>query len=398
MKFKTISSKSINSNISIPTSKSYANRAIILATLESSQRIVADIPKSSDVQEMIEVLESLSLVSEYDGNKVVITKSFPEDEVISKTIKEVYLGEGGTTIRFLLTLLSLGSQNYRVKVHPRFKLRPYLDQLNLLRELGVIVVESTDKDILCELQGPITFPAKINIDCSKTTQVASSFLLLKSKYQFEMELLHSDSSMAYVEMTNSMIQKSSKEVYKVPVDYSSAGYFIALGLFLQKIHLNNVNSIDAFQADSTIINVLDQISANYKFDDGLTIIPNDHYKHFLVDGSECLDLVPTLCFIAANIEGTSKIFNIKNLVYKETDRLKGIKDILLAFGVEYKSDEESIEIHGKKLNTNVKELQTLPDHRLIMMGSLFLKLSGGGEISPFSEVSKSFPDFFTLIN
>jgi len=398
MKYKTISSKSINSDISIPTSKSYANRAIILATLESGQRVVSDIPESSDVQEMIEVLESLSLVSDYDGNKVVINKSFPEDEVISNTIKEVYLGEGGTTIRFLLTLLSLGGQSYRVKVHPRFKLRPYRGQLSLLRELGAIVVESADKDILCELQGPITLPAKINIDCLKTTQVASSFLLLKGKYEFEIELLNSDTSMAYVEMTNLMIQNSSKEVYKVPVDYSSAGYFIALGLFLQKLHLNNVNSIDAFQADSKIINVLDQIRANYKFDNGLTITPKDSYKHFLIDGSMCLDLVPTLCFIAANIEGTSSIFNIKNLIYKETDRLKGIEDILFAFGVEYKSDEDSIEIKGNKIKANIKELHTLPDHRLIMMGSLFLKLSGGGDISPFSEVSKSFPGFFTLMN
>lgn len=398
MKFKKISSSKINLPILVPTSKSYANRAIILAATINNKSVVSDIPRSSDVQEMIEVLKELSLVSKYDGNEIVITKSFPEDEVISNTTKELYLGEGGTTIRFLLTMLALGKQQYRIKVHPRFKLRPYKDQLNILSGLGAKIQESNESDILCELQGPITLPEKLIIDCLKTTQIASSFLLLKNKFNFEVKLINSNSSNAYVEMTKDLLQTTSKEVYKVPADFSSAGYFIALGLFLQRITLSNINTIDPFQADSKIFEVLDQINANYEMKNDLKVTPKEKYKTFLIDGSECLDLVPTLCFIAANIEGTSKILNIKNLIYKESDRLKGIENILITFGVKYKLLNDSIEIFGSLSKQMVNEVKTLSDHRLIMMGSLFLKLNGGGKISPFKEVSKSFPNFFDILN
>jgi 3-phosphoshikimate 1-carboxyvinyltransferase len=398
MKFKKISSSKINLPILVPTSKSYANRAIILAAITKDKRIVSDIPRSSDVQEMIVVLKELLLLREYDGNEIVITKSFPEDEVISNTTKELYLGEGGTTIRFLLTMLALGKQKYRIKVHPRFKLRPYKDQLNILGGLGAKIQESNESDILCELQGPITLPEELTIDCLKTTQIASSFLLLKNKFNFEVKLINSNSSNAYVEMTKDLLQNSLKEVYKVPADFSSAGYFIALGLFLQRITLSNINTIDPFQADSKIFDVLDQINANYEMKNDLKVIPKDEYKTFFIDGSECLDLVPTLCFIAANIEGTSKILNIKNLIYKESDRLKGIENILITFGIKYKLLNDSIEIFGSLSKHKVNEVETLSDHRLIMMGSLFIKLNGGGNISPFEEVSKSFPNFFDILN
>jgi 3-phosphoshikimate 1-carboxyvinyltransferase len=398
MKYKTISSNSIAASILIPTSKSYANRAIILAAITKGQKVVADIPEASDVQEMIGVLDSLSLISGSGDGKVEINKSFPEDEVISDSVKEVYLGEGGTTIRFLLTMLSTGSQKYRLKVHPRFKLRPYSEHLKLLKDLGLSISESNDSEVLCDIQGPIQFPLKLMIDCSKTTQIASSFLLLKSKYNLDIELVNLKSSVAYIDMTKEIVNGIEQKKYNVPVDFSSAGYFIALGLFLDKLHLKNVICFDSLQADSQIINILDQIEADYKFENGLIIKPKDNYKPFIVDGSQCLDLVPTLCFIAANIKGTSKIINIKNLLYKETDRLSGIKDILSAFGVIYKSDIDYIEIEGKVSKSKTNKLETASDHRLIMMGSLFLKLNGGGEIFPFAEVSKSFPNFFKLLN
>ncbi len=399
--YKTISSSPLNPVIKIPTSKSYANRALILAALSNDNVIVSDIPESSDVKDMVNVLEKLSLLKRVDDSEVVLNKSFPESEVESNSIVELDLGEGGTTIRFLLSFLALGKNKYKIKVHPRFKNRPYLDHLNFLESLGVSINLSEEKDVLCELQGPINLSGVLKIDCSKTTQVATSFLLLKNKYQLELILENIDSSKAYLAMTNELVQRQWKGRYFVPADFSGAGYFIALGLFFQKISLINIISKDEYQADSQIFSVLEQIGADYSIDmNGLIIRPMNEYESFEVDGSKCLDLIPTLCFIAAGIKGKSTISNIENLIYKESNRLEGIKNILSAFEVEYKVEGSTIAIEGKTnfLKEKNKKFTTLPDHRLIMVSSLFIKMSGGGEVTPYREVAKSFPNFFKLLN
>ena len=381
--------------VQIPTSKSYAARALILGCLKSEDVILSDIPRSSDTQELIKVLESLSLVQR-DGDNLVLNKTFPEDEIHSNDTVTLNLGEGGTTIRFLLTLLCLGKNEYKLSVNPRFKERPFMDQLNLLDSLGAKIILSDNPEVLCSIQGPIALPKIINIDCSKTTQVASSFWMLKEKYELEVNCENLNSSKAYLDLTESLVS-SMESKYSIPADMSSASYLIALAVLKKTLKFSNIKDKDPLQADSALIDILKASGAIIKIEDGLVIEKTNNLKPFEVDGSKSIDLVPTLCFLASFVKGESRIFNIENLIYKETNRLKAIKDVLDQFGIKYKSTNQEIIISGGEKHKKVSNLLVSPDHRIVMMGWLFLAMQGAGNIEHREVVSKSFPNFFEII-
>jgi len=398
MESQKITSRTLAKEIRIPGSKSFANRALLFGALSDKNITISDIPGALDVQEMIGVLKSLSLCTQ-DSSTVSLNSSFPKDEIPSEKIISLNLGEGGTTIRFITSLLALGKNTYRLHVHPRFKKRPHGEFLNFLRSLGVKVNESDSDDVLCDLKGPMIFPKLLEIDCSKTTQVATAFYLISTFNDFAIKLTHLVSSKAYIDMTKKKFMDKEKERFTVPVDMSSAGYFITLSLFTQEHIFSQILSIDDTQADSMIFNVLEQIGAEFDFSPYLKVTPKLEYNTFEIDGSQCLDLIPTLVVMACFIPGTSVIKNISGLKYKETNRLNGIKNLLDQIEISYEvANDKNIKITGKSNHKKNLNIKTLPDHRLIMASALFLKINGGGEVSPFENINKSFNDFFKIIS
>ena len=390
-----ISSRKLQSPILIPSSKSYAARMLLVGAMSENRYSVADIPKSQDSIELIEVLKNLG-IGYRDGDRFVLDKSFPKDETPSDQPVVLNLGEGGTTIRFLLSLLSLGRNKYLLKVHPRFKLRPFAEQLELLKSLGAQIVESEKEDELCTLQGPIKLPKSLTIDCSKTTQVTSSFLILAHFNNCKIKVKNLNSSAAYIEMTKNVLS-SIKADQSVPVDMSSTSSFLALASIFQDLEFPQILAADPLQADSTIISILESSGASIEFSPHLKI-KKSILSPFNVDGSKCLDLIPNLCFLASHIKGRSRIYNIKNLKHKESDRVEGICQVLDQVGVNYKIDDNSIEIEGPYKINSLEKIETLADHRIVMLASLFLKICGGGEVTNSNTVAKSNSNFFELLN
>jgi 3-phosphoshikimate 1-carboxyvinyltransferase len=390
-----ISSHKLKNPIFISSSKSYAARMLLMGAVSENEISISDIPESQDSLELIEVLKKLG-VGYWDSGRFVLDKSFPRDELPSKNPIVLNLGEGGTTIRFMLSLLSLGQNTYILKVHPRFKLRPFIDQLELLKSLGARIVQTDKEDELCSVQGPILFPRSLTIDCSKTTQVASSFLILAKFNNCEIKTQNLNSSTAYVEMTKNVLNSLKKE-FSVPVDMSSASAFMVLASVFQDLEFPQILVVDPLQADSTLISILKSSGANIEFSPHLKI-KRSLMSPFIVDGAQCLDLIPNLCFLASFIEGSSKIYNIENLKHKESNRIQGICQILDQVGVVYKLENNSIEIEGVHELKPIKKIHALADHRIVMLASLFLKVNGGGEVTNSKAVAKSNSNFFDLLN
>jgi 3-phosphoshikimate 1-carboxyvinyltransferase len=393
MKTAKITSTKLRDEVIIPRSKSYAARMLIIGALSESKITISDIPEALDTQDLINALKFLGLCK-WEDRGVVFDHSFPKDEVYSSKAIDINLGEGGTTIRFMLSLLALGRNSYTIHVHPRFKKRPYQEQLETLQNLGVTVFPSDKEDILCTIRGPFKKNQSIFIDCSKTTQIASSLCLIKKKISLKLSYQNLNSSLSYLKMTEELSKnkvETHQDSYIVPVDMSSASYFIALAALSHTTTFKGITCRDPLQADDRLLDLID-----HTISPELTV-KKQKLKAFNIDASNCIDLVPTLAFMASFIDGESYIFGIENLVYKESNRLEGICDILSFFNIRHKRESSSLRIYGdpKLINHKSDLLIPLPDHRLVMMGSLFFKMQGFGEIG-FSEcVDKSFPGFFT---
>tara|TARA_Y100000780_G_scaffold230853_1_gene254023 strand:+ start:14669 stop:15856 length:1188 start_codon:yes stop_codon:yes gene_type:complete len=391
MKSIKVSSANLQSKVICPTSKSYANRALVLAAIEPRDTELVGMPISEDVDFMLDGLRGLGLEISQVSNGVVIKGSIDT----AKQVSNIFLGEGGTTIRFFIALVSLMDTPVEFSVEPRFLKRPIDEYCDLLRKLGV---EVEVKESSIKVTGPIKQGQSLEVDCSKTTQFASALELISSKAGLEIVPVNLEASGNYFEMTKKVqsdIQASP--VYKVPVDYSSFGYFAAFAALTETVRVKNAFSKDPLQGDSQILDFIKDMGGDYKFsDDGVDIYPIREPKSIEVDGSGCIDLVPTLMVLMAYSGKVQKIKNIKNLEYKECDRLEEMQRILDLFEIkhEYDQSQDIFTIHGDSPKMKTVSVEAAHDHRMVMCAALLCKLNGGGEVSPGEAVKKSFGNFF----
>jgi 3-phosphoshikimate 1-carboxyvinyltransferase len=392
MKTLKVSPGLLPSVIHIPPSKSYANRALILASISSKNILIKNMPKASDVTFLLSALKKIGLEIQEDKDTVRIQNSFPQCEIPNGSIIEI--GEGGTTARFLASMLLLGSQPYTLILGERLKDRPWQEFILLANKLGAQAELQGNK---LTLRGPIKFVENVEIDCSETTQFASGLQLALAFTQTKVTPLDLKSSESYWEMTKVIIEELKlKDEFFVPMDWSSASYPMAFGALRQNIFFPGLKH-DPFQADAKFFSILNQLGAVQETPEGLRVKPNITQKDFSLDVSDCLDLVPALAFLLAHIDGTHELLGIKNLVHKESNRLEEVMKLLEEFGFKSSSDGFVLHIEGSHSLRGVSaDLQLPDDHRMVMTGAMFLRYHQGGSVTPSSAVDKSYPDFFKL--
>ncbi len=384
--------------IQVPTSKSYANRVIVLAALNDDEVSIKNLPQSSDVKNMIRCLREIGVKISGDDNNIVIHNSFPECEIKSDKIIDLHTGDGGTTNRFLIPLLSLGSNKYNLIPEEKMSERPMKEMERVLSHLGVKL--DNDNHWFC-LQGPIQSSEEtIEVDCSKTTQFATGFLLAYAHTEIIIKEKNLTTSVPYFEMTKELVSKKDQTSYIVPVDFSSLSYPLAFAALGNRVRVTNCLERDHYQADSEFIEILKNINIEVEFSkDGLSIIGKDSIEGFSHDCRACPDLIPTLCFLASYCSGRTLLKSVEVLRHKECDRLQEMLRMLKAFGIKttHLEHEDAIEIIGG--NRIDAKIDFVPerDHRMVMVCALFQKYNAGGIVSNAECVNKSFPDFFEVM-
>jgi 3-phosphoshikimate 1-carboxyvinyltransferase len=388
----------VPSSVRLPTSKSYANRVLILASINPKPVIIRDLPRSTDVLTMIELLRTIGLKIDFlSESEICIHNSFPDCEPRNAEPLDLKTGDGGTTNRFLAALLCHGRRRYRLHPAERMSERPMDEFSRIARACQVFVAEKSAQAWL-EIQGPIETTKKLEIDASKTTQVATGFALAMAKFGTEVTPTGMDSSEDYWKMTEVLIQQHSSNEFTVPVDFSSASYPIALALFTNPACFPQIHEIDPYQADAKLINLLINHGAKIEFTKiGLQVSPSE-IAGFDVDCRDFPDLAPTLSFVASRSTSPSRIRSCEILRFKETDRLEEIQKLLSLFGVTYKLEKNDLVIFPALPMNKSQSYQAPSDHRLIMACYLFMRASMGGEIFNYLHASKSFPDFFDIMS
>lgn len=379
------------SKVHVPSSKSYANRALILASLKKTSVTIKDLPASTDVTILLACLKELGLKIEGHHSEITISGSFPECETTDKRLE---VGEGGTTARFLAALLLNGKKTYQLVLGERLKERPWDEFISLVRSLGGKA--ELENDILT-LQGPINPPQLLEVDCSRTTQFATAFELSLSDKGTKIVPKNLDTSQSYWAMTEKIIQDLKKiETYSVPLDWSSASYPLAYAALNHEISFPGLHD-DSFQADSKFLKILRLLGAVTESSEGLIVRPVLKQESISFDVTDALDLVPTLGYFLSHIQGTHKLHGTKNLTFKESDRLTEVMNLLKLFDRRSWLEGDTLFIEGSEAVIKQEIDLVLPnDHRIVMVGALFLRHHSGGTVAPQSAVLKSYPDFFKL--
>jgi 3-phosphoshikimate 1-carboxyvinyltransferase len=398
--YNTQGNKDFRKSINVPTSKSFANRALILAAISDEAITLHSMPKSTDVINMIRCLRQIGLDIVEQEDTVIVKNSFPECEIPTEDLIELVTGDGGTTNRFLIPLLALGENCYSLIASEKMVDRP-MDELDeVLTSLGVEIIR--DEDHWFALKGPYQIDRLVvEVDCSVSTQFATGLALSLSKLDVDVEPINLKTSTPYWEMTVNLIESFREGcVFDVPVDFSSLSYPLALACHSGDIIVSNCKGIDRFQADSALIYILEELGINLAFScEGLHVKGIESISSFEKDCRDCPDLVPTLCFLASYAQGETKLYNVDVLRHKECDRLAEMQNMLESFGVEYSYDKDTdtLIINGGNPHSENIDYHPPVDHRMVMVAYLFQRFNGGGRLENSHCVEKSFPNFFEVM-
>ena len=393
--------KSFDNEVELPTSKSHANRALILGALKGNNFKILNVPHSSDVRNLLNCFKFIGLEFDESNNSIIFKNSFPDCEnKSSETIIHLDTGDGGTTNRFLIALLSRGKKEYHL--HPTEKLaaRPIKDLLDVLKTLDVSIKENVGETWLT-IKGPAQSNGQnLEMNCSESTQFATAMLLAFP--EINLKLININASETYIELTKHVIiEAKNKNSYTIPIDFSSLSYPIAGALVNGQVIIKNCFELDPYQTDSQFITLMIDHGADISWTkNGLYASSKNSLKAFEVEGRDFPDLIPTLCYLASHIEGTSIFSHLDVLRAKESDRIEQIIYLLNKMGVNYVFDNENsqLSIMGKKTKYRKAELVTARDHRMVMTAYLFLRSNRGGTLANIDCVEKSFPNFFEILN
>ncbi|MHB1698183.1 MAG: 3-phosphoshikimate 1-carboxyvinyltransferase [bacterium] len=201
---------------------------------------------------------------------------------------------------------------------------------------------------------------------------------------------------------------------EVPGDFSSAAFFIALGI-LHKGSEITIKNVLLNEKRAGLLNVLKMMGADIKTavtrkvpeKAGDIKVKYSRLKGVAVPAeyvSDMIDEFPILSVIASFAEGKTTVTGAKELRVKESDRIKTIIFNLNRIGVEIKESEDGFEINGNpdlnKSKADISLLNSFGDHRIamsmIIMG-LLLK-NRKIELRDIRCINTSFPEFFDSVS
>lgn len=401
--------------IFIPGSKSYTNRALIMAALTKGTVVLNYPLYSDDTQAMITCLQSLGIHIEALPNQILVHGDI---STIANTSYELFVKDSGTTMRFLLALLCIVPGRKILRGNPRLNERPIGPMVNALRFLGarITYLEKEGMPPVTISSSSLLAAREIMIDASISSQYFSALLMIAPFFQGV--TVHSSVliSKPYIEMTIGImrewgiqiIKKSEgkyyippgqvyqRKYYEIEGDFSSAGYFFAIAALMKMtMTLKNLYFYSQ-QADRKFLTILEKMGNKiYVREDEITII-GKHILPLSLSMEDCPDQVQTMAVLAAFAQGITTISGVRSLRVKETERIYALKNELAKMGIKVEDTHDTLTIFGG--NPHAAEIDTYGDHRMAMAFAVAKTKLPEIKIRNPEVVNKTFPTFWELIN
>ncbi len=405
-------------SISIPGSKSYTNRALIIAALADGKTTLINPLFSDDTKYTIDALQKLGI--EIKRTKNYDLEIYGKGGRFTNPEETLFLGNAGTGIRFLTALLTLAPFKSKITGNKRMQKRPIKDLLKGLRQLGA-KIESVNKNGCppVRIKAATIKGGTVELSGKLSSQFLSAILIIAPYAQNDISIKISDRlvSKPYVDMTIEIMkafginienkdyrefviksgQKYTARKYKIEGDASSATYFFALSaLHNTPIYLQNI-SRKTSQADIHFLDILERMGCKTIEDEnGIKIRAPKKLKTLgEIDLNHMPDAAMTVAIMAAFTKGKTVLKNIANLRIKETNRIAALVRELSKIGVECKELDDGIEINGNPSKLHGEELiSTYNDHRMAMCFAVAASKIKNIQILNPDCTSKTYPKFF----
>ncbi|MCP5002530.1 MAG: 3-phosphoshikimate 1-carboxyvinyltransferase [Planctomycetes bacterium] len=408
----------IQGTVLVPGSKSYTNRALITAALAEGVSTIKNPLLSDDTQFMIACLNKLG----------VLVKGVPEDNALIVTgcngqipVREagIYAGNAGTVVRFMTAALTIGSGSYEIDGVERMRKRPIQELIDGLNLLGAKVASKENTGcppVLINANGLVGGTVSMKGDVS--SQYISAILLAAPYAANDVNLQITEDlvSRNYVDMTIDVMEKFGVSVgqdsyrkffiksgqrykgckYIVEPDASNASYFQAAAAITGgKIRIEGLGT-NSLQGDAAFADILYKMGCSVRKSEEWMDIEGGELNGIDIDMNDTPDVVQTLAAVAVFAVGKTRIRNVKNLRYKETDRITALVNELQKIGINVIEFDDGLEI--EPATPHPAEISTYDDHRMAMSFALVGLRAEGIKLENPGCVAKTFPDYFEKLS
>ena len=440
--------------LSMPSSKSFAQRAVIAAALADGTSILEGYSPCGDTDAAIGVARSLGATVTVEGSTLTITGA--GGNVADNA--SFFTGESGLLTRLMIPL-SAALYRHPVTIEGTGTLigRPLKGAAGILAPFGTVLkpLEAQGKNpdgtvpdpkVPLTVNGPL-LAGKADISGKDGSQLVSGLLMALPLLDEDTVIhVHDPRSIPYMFITMDVLrrfgikiasemegdedfmetqdwslctgitfkikgrQKYSPASFQIEGDWSAAANFLVAGALFGRVRLSSLDTT-SLQADISIMDILmdagasiSQLNAEGGEEDhkGIITVQRAPLRAFESDLNNCPDLFPIVSVLAAYCHGKNRLKGFKRLEGKESNRGEAILDMLTRMGVEAWAEDDELIVVGESLECRFLsgnllkggQYTTSHDHRMAMALSVAsLATDTPVEMDDTDCLAKSFPGF-----
>lgn len=424
----------LKGSVDIPSSKSFAQRAIVLSALAEGTTKLYGYTSCQDTSAAVGVAESLGADINLDGDVLTITG---HQHILRDGLKIkdnlLSVGESGLLARLCIPLAGLAGEDITITGEGTLLRRKVGDYKQALKGFG-LKVDYTDRFYLPAVVRGKLHPSDQHINGGKGSQMISGLLLALSQCNGTSTIcIDNLTSVPYMDLTTyvasffgldgySMESRPDEEnelerVYTIegpseisPVigvqvekDWSAAAMMMVAAAMMGNLTFPGLD-IFSNQADAEILDILKTMHVDITERGSSPRVINVRKSilmPFYHDITDTPDLFAPLFLLAVRAAGVSVISGIKRLSNKESNRAESFASQFRKIGVRISTHGDEMHIFGHEHARfpGGVSVSSFGDHRLAMALSIVSLICDQPlEIDDTDCVSKSYPGFYAQLD
>lgn len=409
--------KKINGEINLPGSKSLSNRALLLAALATGKTTITNLLDSDDVAYMLNALRALNIDFQLSCDKTTCIIEGNAGAFSQTESLELFLGNAGTAMRPLCSILSLCQGSFILTGEERMYERPIGHLVSALIQGGAKIDYLQNKNYPpLKIEGGHFNGGKLSLDGTISSQFLTSLLMMAPLAPNDtiIKIKGTLVSKPYIDITLNIIQKFGVSIshnnyqefiikgkqsyispnhYSIEGDASSASYFLAAAAIKGGSVIVNGIGRDSIQGDTQFAYALEKMGAKIEWGENFIKASRKELNGIDMDFNHIPDAAMTIATTAIFASGPTTIRNIYNWRVKETDRISAMACELKKLGVKVEEGRDYLKIYPKK-QLKPCSIDTYNDHRMAMCFALAALGDSPITINDPQCTAKTFPKFF----
>jgi 3-phosphoshikimate 1-carboxyvinyltransferase len=409
----------VDGTVIVPGSKSITNRALPIAALARGTSVLTGALFSDDTRYMAEALDQLGVRVESDESNNTFTVT-GGDGTFPAPAADLFIGNSGTSVRFLTAVLTLGHGNFRIDGVLRMRQRPIQPLITALNDLGSSVRSEEDTGCPPVLVTADGLPGgTVSVPGDRSSQYFSALLIAAPYARQGVEILVEGElvSKPYMPMTADTMRAFGVEVeldevdwkrfavapgqryearnYHIEPDASNASYFFAAAAVTGgRVRVDGLGK-NSTQGDLDFVRVLETMGATVSVADSYTEVigpAGGKLRGVDLDLNAISDTAQTLAAIAPFADGPTTFRGVEHARLKETDRVAALATELRKLGQQVVERPDGLTIVPQPIVP--ADIDTYDDHRMAMSFGVATLRAPGIRILDPGCTAKTFPDFF----